>query len=118
MLSHHCEVICSNPRKQSEGHSSVPRGAYIFTFAQKQGILPLWFCDKEDYSAIGHTDIIETQGLERILQGSGESSLSLRITRQSGENFEIKAFHTLSRDQLEWLREGSALNCIRKKLST
>jgi len=84
---------------------------------KKQGILPLWFCNKEDYSLIGHTDTIETQGLEEILQGSGNSSLTLRVTRKTGETLEVQAYHTLSQDQIQWLREGSALNYIRKQLA-
>jgi homoaconitase len=78
---------------------------------QKQGILPLWFTDKSDYSLISAHDKVTTSGLSSLLQnGSGE--IVLQVTRPSGEKIEIKTSHTMSKDQLEWLRAGSALNYI------
>jgi homoaconitase len=78
---------------------------------QKQGILPLWFSDKSSYSLISAHDRISTIGLESLLStGSGE--IKLKVTKPSGEVLEIKTDHTMSQDQLEWLRAGSALNYI------
>ena len=36
----------------------------------------------------------------------------LRVSRPSGEVMEVETRHTLSADQVEWLRAGSALNWI------
>lgn len=36
----------------------------------------------------------------------------LTVTKPSGEAFEVECRHTLSTDQVEWLRHGSALNWI------
>jgi homoaconitase len=89
--------------------SPSPQGCSL-TF-QKQGILPLWFTDKSDYSLISAHDKVTTSGLSSLLQnGSGE--IVLQVTRPSGEKIEIKTSHTMSKDQLEWLRAGSALNYI------
>lgn len=40
----------------------------------------------------------------------------MRVTKRSGETFEIPTRHTMSSDQLKWLRAGSALNYIRSKI--
>ena len=81
---------------------------------QKQGILPLWFANKSDYSKISAHDKIETIGLKSLLSGEniGESGIKLRVTKPSGEVVEIETKHTMSPDQVEWLRAGSALNYI------
>jgi len=80
--------------------------------SQKQGILPLWFSDKADYSRISAGDRIETAGLADLLAGSGKD-IQLQITKQDGQSFLVKTFHTMSPDQLKWLEAGSALNYIR-----
>jgi homoaconitase len=78
---------------------------------KKQGILPLWFANKDDYSLISAHDKVETLGLESLLtNGAGE--IKLKVTKPSGEVVEVQTKHTMSVDQLEWLRAGSALNYI------
>jgi homoaconitase len=81
---------------------------------QKQGILPLWFANKSDYSKISAHDQIETNGLKSLLSGEniGESGIKLRVIKPSGEVLEVETKHTMSPDQVEWLRAGSALNYI------
>ncbi|KAF9786107.1 aconitate hydratase [Thelephora terrestris] len=86
------------------------------TNLKKQGVLPLWFTDTADYSKIGSGDIVETIGLEGLLNGDHSSAIRLKVTKLSGEAFEIPTKHTMSTDQLNWLRAGSALNYIRSKL--
>jgi len=86
------------------------------TNLKKQGVLPLWFVDTSDYSKIGSGDTVETVGLEGLLSGDSPTPIHLRVTKRSGETFEIPTKHTMSADQLNWLRAGSALNYIRSKL--
>jgi len=86
------------------------------TNLKKQGVLPLWFADTSDYSKIGSGDTIETVGLEGLLNGDHSSPVRLKVTKRSGETFEVPTKHTMSTDQLNWLRAGSALNYIRSKL--
>ena len=83
---------------------------------QKQGILPLWFVDKADYSRIGSGDVLETIGLEDLLNGKERPHITIKVTKRNGETFEIPTRHTMSSDQLKWLRAGSALNYIRSKI--
>ena len=83
---------------------------------QKQGVLPLWFVDKADYSRIGAGDTIETIGLEDLLNGKERPHITVRVTKRNGEVFEIPTRHTMSKDQLNWLRAGSALNYISSKI--
>ncbi|KAI0724381.1 aconitate hydratase [Cerioporus squamosus] len=87
------------------------------TNLKKQGILPLWFVDKADYSRIGSGDVIETLGLADLLEGKADASIRLKVTRRNGEQFEIPVRHTMSADQLKWLRAGSALNHIRAQIT-
>jgi homoaconitase len=79
-------------------------------------VLPLWFANKADYSRIGSGDVVETLGLADLLEGKG-NDVRLRVTRRSGETFEIPTRHTMSADQLKWLRAGSALNHIRSEFA-
>ncbi|ORX40896.1 aconitate hydratase [Kockovaella imperatae] len=83
------------------------------TNLKKQGILPLWLVEKSDYSKISAADKVQTSGLTSILDGSATSDrVQLRVTKPSGEQVTVECRHTLSKDQVEWLREGSALNWI------
>lgn len=80
---------------------------------QKQGILPLWFADKSDYSRVGAGDGLETVGLEMLLKGDPTAQIKLRVTPREGDAFEILTRHTMSKDQIKWLLAGSALNQIK-----
>jgi len=86
------------------------------TNLKKQGVLPLWFVDTSDYSRVGSGDTVETIGLEGLLNGEPSTPIRLKVTKRSGETFEIPTKHTMSADQLKWLQAGSALNHIRSKL--
>lgn len=57
---------------------------------------------------------METIGVTELLEGKG-SDIQLRVTEKSGEQFVIKTTHTMSEDQLKWLKAGSALNHIRSQ---
>ncbi|KZO99808.1 aconitate hydratase [Calocera viscosa TUFC12733] len=84
------------------------------TNLKKQGVLPLWFVDKEDYTKIGAGDHISTIGLDKVIAGDSSAQVTLEVTkRDSGEIFQIPTKHTLSEDQIAWLKAGSALNFIR-----
>ncbi|KZT58403.1 aconitate hydratase [Calocera cornea HHB12733] len=84
------------------------------TNLKKQGVLPLWFVDKEDYTKIGAGDQVNTIGLDKVIAGDPSAQVTLEVTkRDSGELFQIPTKHTLSEDQIAWLKSGSALNYIR-----
>ncbi|KAH9486736.1 Homocitrate dehydratase, mitochondrial [Psilocybe cubensis] len=83
------------------------------TNLKKQGVLPLWFVDKNDYSRIGSGDLLETIGLADVFAGKPDASVRIKVTKLDGTVFEIATKHTMSADQLKWLKAGSALNYIR-----
>lgn len=83
------------------------------TNLKKQGILPLWLDDKSHYSNISAHDKVQTIGMEAVLDGSAkDDKIILRVTKPDGSVREVVGRHTLSKDQVEWLRAGSALNWI------
>ncbi|KAH9937522.1 aconitate hydratase [Fomitopsis serialis] len=88
------------------------------TNLKKQGILPLWFADKADYARIGSGDVVETLGLADLLNGVPDAIIKLKVTRRNGDIFEVPTKHTMSSDQLKWLRAGSALNHIRSQVQS
>src|ERR1700722_16864694 len=85
----------------------------LFTALQKQGILPLWFADKSDYSRISSEHTLQTVGLADLLQGKSGTIIKLKVSSPDGDVFDIETRHTMSKLQLEWLHAGSALTRIR-----
>lgn len=112
----HCKVLRANTRDESQGILTVC-AVTMLTLFQKQGILPLWFSNKDDFHRIGQSDLIETIGLEKALNGSADNRIDLRISRKNGDTFLVQTYHTMSRDQLRWLRAGSALNYIKQQIA-
>jgi len=90
------------------------------TNLKKQGILPLWFANKADYDLIESGDTLETVGLANLMDESkaqetpSANAVRVRVTRKNGEVVEIETKHTMSKDQLKWLKAGSALNFIKE----
>jgi aconitate hydratase len=82
------------------------------TNLKKQGILPLTFADPAAYDAIGEDDRISVLGLAAL---APERAVQCRITRPDGSTVEFAVAHTLSTDQIEWFKAGSALNLIRQR---
>lgn len=93
----------------------VPVANRDLSLSQKQGVLPLWFVDKTDYSRVGAGDIVETIGLTDLIRGQ-DAAIKIRVTKRDGQVFEVPTRHTMSADQLKWLRAGSALNHIRAQM--
>ncbi|CED85427.1 aconitate hydratase [Phaffia rhodozyma] len=84
------------------------------TNLKKQGVLPLWFADKADYSLISAGDQVETIGVSSLVAGDLSTVISLKVTKPDGQVLEIPTKHTMSKDQVDWLRAGSALNLVRQ----
>jgi len=76
---------------------------------KKQGILPLTFENKDDYDLIEQEDKITIENLEEI---APDVSINITIEKTDGETKDIKANHSLSDEQIEWFKAGSALNSI------
>ena len=80
---------------------------------KKQGVLPLVFDNPNDYDLILWDDRISTIELDSINPGSG---VKLLITHTDGSADEIIANHSLSAEQIEWFKSGSALNYLSNKV--
>jgi homoaconitase len=87
------------------------------TNLKKQGVLPLWFADKNDYDRIGSGAVVETTGVADLFAGKTDGTVRVKVTTREGESFEITTTHTMSSDQIKWLRAGSALNHIRRTVN-
>jgi aconitate hydratase len=81
------------------------------TNLKKQGMLPLTFANPADYDKISGNDKISILGLSSFQPGK---QLTLRVEPVSGEAFEIKVNHTFNDEQIEWFKNGSALNLMKK----
>ncbi len=84
------------------------------TNLKKQGVLALTFADPAAYDQIGEDDRISVLGLADL---QPEGTVSCRITRPDGTTVDFDAVQTLSPEQIEWFRAGSALNLIRQKVA-
>ncbi|GAA5897620.1 uncharacterized protein JCM6883_006756 [Sporobolomyces salmoneus] len=82
----------------------------------KQGVLPLTFANDNDYSLVSAGDAVSTSGLDALLRGDLNAEIEIVVkSRKDGSEKRVKTVHGLSKDQVEWIREGSALNLIKKK---
>lgn len=84
------------------------------TNLKKQGIVPLTFDNPADYELIGEDDRFGTKDLKELAPGK---PVTVLVTNPAGETTEIKCNHTMSQDQIEWFKAGSALSIIRQNLN-
>ena len=85
------------------------------TNLKKQGVLALTFADPDDYDLIGEDDRVAVRGLAALAPGR---PVAVESTSPGGERRSFEAAHTLSAEQIEWFRAGSALNIIRQRAGT
>ncbi len=81
---------------------------WIETNLKKQGILPLTFANPSDYDKITRYGKITTMGLKHL---SPHSHIQVKFQLDKQE-FIADMKHTMSQDQIEWFKAGSALNRI------
>ncbi|KAJ3159246.1 aconitate hydratase [Geranomyces michiganensis] len=92
------------------------------TNLKKQGVLPLTFVDPADYDRIvmlsppsGGSGIrVSTRGVVDVLNGNdlGNGQIKLVLSQDGCEDIVVRVAHSLSEDQVGWIRAGSALNLI------
>ena len=80
------------------------------TNLKKQGVLPLTFVDAADYDKIKEGDTFTFEGLDALAPNKNVSCL---VKHTSGSVDRIELAHTMTDEQIEWFRAGSALNKIR-----
>jgi len=83
------------------------------TNLKKQGVLALTFADPATYDEIGEHDKISVTSLATLAPGS---TVPCMLHRADGTTLEFDCNHTLSDDQIEWFKAGSALNLIRQQV--
>ena len=84
------------------------------TNLKKQGMLALTFSNKEDYDKIQEDDAIDIIGLETFAPGK---PLTVVLHHANGSRENIEVNHTYNEQQIQWFREGGALNLIRKQFA-
>ncbi len=82
------------------------------TNLKKQGMLALTFANKADYDLIKEDDKFDLIGLTSF---SPDKALSLTIKHADGSVDTIQVNHTYNDGQIEWFKNGGALNLIRKQ---
>ena len=81
------------------------------TNLKKQGMLALTFANKEDYEKIKEDDTIDIIGLTEF---APNKPLTLVLNHADRSKDEISVNHTYNDQQIEWFKEGAALNIIRR----
>ena len=84
------------------------------TNLKKQGMLALTFAHKEDYNKILEDDRISILDLDQFAEGK---PLQVEIKHSNGSTKIIMANHTYNSAQIEWFKEGGALNIIRSQFA-
>jgi aconitate hydratase len=81
------------------------------TNLKKQGMLPLTFSDPADYDKIGPSDKIDLACTELA---PGKPFTMTVHPADGSKAFDIKLAHTFNEGQIEWFKNGSALNTMAK----
>ena len=82
------------------------------TNLKKQGMLGLTFANKEDYDKVQEDDSIDITGLTSFAPGK---PLTVVLNHKDGSVDNVIVNHTYNEQQINWFREGGALNVIRKE---
>ena len=81
------------------------------TNLKKQGMLGLTFENESDYDLVQEDDTFNFVDLEDF---SPNKQITIELVHKNGKVDIIKTNHTYNDQQIEWYREGSALNLIKK----
>ena len=81
------------------------------TNLKKQGMLALTFENESDYDLIQEDDTFNFIDLENFSPGN---QITIELIHSDGSKDVIKTNHTYNSQQIDWYREGSALNLIKK----
>lgn len=76
---------------------------------KKQAVLPCYFSDRADYDKIRENDRISFEGLDKLDPGT---PVTMTITHEDGSSDTATVTHTLNEQEINWFKEGSALNFV------
>ncbi len=79
------------------------------TNLKKQGILPLTFCDPNDWARFEQNDRVSVTGLSALAPGQ---PVTVTIHKADGQQVTIQTSHSLTPQQIDWFKAGSALNAL------
>ncbi|WP_297298596.1 aconitate hydratase [uncultured Brachyspira sp.] len=79
------------------------------TNLKKQGMLAITFKDKDDYNKIQEKDKISIIGLDNF---KPKQNLTVKVVHEDGSEDIFEAVHTYNDAQIEWFKNGSALNSL------
>ena len=82
------------------------------TNLKKQGMLGITFNNEADYDLIQEDDTFNFVDLKEFAPGK---PLTIEVVHADGSKDTIIANHTYNAQQIEWFKEGSALNLIKKQ---
>ncbi|KAK2757715.1 Aconitate hydratase mitochondrial [Arachnomyces sp. PD_36] len=80
------------------------------TNLKKQGMLPLTFSNPADYDKIQPEDTVDLLCTELAVG----QPITLRVHPKDGSTYDVKLSHTFNESQLQWFKDGSALNTMAK----
>ena len=84
------------------------------TNLKKQGMLALTFANKDDYNKIAEDDTFGIIGLTDFQPGV---QLKIVAHHKDGSSDNITVNHSYNSVQIEWFKEGAALNIIKKQFA-
>ncbi|NKI33502.1 aconitate hydratase [Croceivirga thetidis] len=82
------------------------------TNLKKQGMLGLTFANENDYDLIQEDDTFNFTDIKDFAPGK---PLTIEVVHADGSKDTIIANHSYNNAQIEWFKEGSALNLIKKQ---
>ncbi|MBK6390361.1 MAG: aconitate hydratase [Saprospiraceae bacterium] len=83
------------------------------TNLKKQGMLALTFIDHADYEKIRQDDVVDIVGFDDFAPGQ---NLTVVLNHADGTEDRFEVEQNYNEAQIDWVREGSALNKIRREL--
>jgi aconitate hydratase len=82
------------------------------TNLKKQGVLPLTFADPADYDKVQASDRVTLTGLKDLAPGRDVDAL---LHHADGKTDPMRLKHSLTPEQIEWFKAGSALNLLKSR---
>ena len=82
------------------------------TNLKKQGMLGITFANEGDYDLVQEDD---TFNFIDLAEFAPDKPLTIELVHTDGSKDVIKANHTYNEPQIEWFRQGSALNLMKKQ---
>ena len=70
------------------------------------------FANENDYDLILEDDVLNLKDLDQFSPGE---NITLEVIHSDGSSNSIVCHHSYNAGQIEWFREGSALNLIKKE---